>query len=85
MVAEVRERWNKFVAAFNALGDETRGMTPTAASVLLVAAVEYEKDNTKGYQPISAGVPEFAVFSEDGLIVDIIEAAKKYSDFSAEI
>ena len=49
MVVEVRERWDKFVAAFNALGAETRGMTPTAASLLLVTAAEYENDNSKGY------------------------------------
>ena len=70
MVVEARERWNKFVAAFNALGDKTRGMSPAAASVLLVAAAEYESDNSKGCQPLSAGVPGFAVFSANK-IVDI--------------
>ena len=68
MVAEVRERWNKYVAAFNALGDETRGMSPAAASVLLVAAVEFDSDNSKGYQPLSAGVPGFAIFSANRIV-----------------
>ena len=63
MIAEARKRWQKFVCAFNALGVETRGMLPEAASVLLVAAVDYEKDNDKGFQPIPAGVPGFAIFS----------------------
>lgn len=71
MLVEVRKRWESFVVAFNALGAETRGMTPTAASLLLFAALEYVKDNTKGYQSIPAGVPEFAICSQDGLTVDI--------------
>ncbi len=71
MVAEVRERWNKFVAAFNALGEETYGMTPTAASVLFVAESEFESDDRKGYRSLQTGVPNFAVFSNDGKIVDI--------------
>ena len=71
MAVELRKKWNEFVAAFNALGAETRGMTPTAASLLLVTALEYTKDNAKGYQPIKAGVPGLALFSEDGLTVDI--------------
>lgn len=71
VVVELRKKWNEFVVAFNALGAETRGMTPTAASFLLLAALEYTKDNTQGYRPIKAGVPEFAMFSEDGLTVDI--------------
>ena len=70
MIPEVRERWNKFVTAFNALGEESRGMTPTAASVLLVTAAEYESDNTKGYQPLQAGVPGFAALSVNK-VVDI--------------
>ena len=45
-------------------------MTPAAASVLLVAAAEFDSDNSKGYQPLSAGVPEFAIFSANK-IVDI--------------
>ena len=71
MVAEVRKRWENFVVAFNALGAETRGMTPTAASLLLLAALDYVKDNTGGYQSIPAVVPEFAMCSQDGLTVDI--------------
>ena len=70
MVAEVRKRWNRFVDAFHDLGAETRGMTPAAASVLLVAAVEFASDNSKGYQPLLAGVPSFAAFSVSR-IVDI--------------
>jgi hypothetical protein len=70
MVAEVRKRWNRFVDAFHALGAETRGMTPAAASVLLVAAAEFASDNSKGYQPLLAGVPRFAAFSVNR-IVDI--------------
>ena len=71
MVAEVRKRWESFVVAFNALGSETRGMTPAAASLLLLAALDYVKDNTGGYQPIPAGVPGFALCTQDGLTVDI--------------
>ena len=62
-VADVRKNWNEFVAAFNALGDETRGMTPTAASVLFSARLGYEQAGFNGYQPIPAGVPEFALCS----------------------
>lgn len=68
MIVEARKKWNSFVAAFNALGTETRGMSPAAASVLLVAAAEYERDNAKGYQPLQAGVPGFAIFSEDKIV-----------------
>ena len=71
MGVDERIKWNRFVAAFNALGTETRGMTPKAASLLLFAALEYVKDNTKGYQPIPAGVPGFALCSQDDLPVDI--------------
>lgn len=70
MVAKGLKRWNRFAAAFNALGEETRGMTPTAVSVLIPAAAEYTCDSSKGYQPLSAGVPSFVVYSADK-IVDI--------------
>lgn len=68
MYSEIKKRWNKFVNAFNALGTETRGMTPAAASVLLSAASEYESDNLKGYRPLITGVPSFAVFSKNKMV-----------------
>lgn len=63
MVAEVMKKWTEFVAAFNALGDETLGMTPIAASVLFSARLGYEQAGFNGYQPIPAGVPGFALCS----------------------
>ena len=63
MVAEVMKKWTEFVAAFNALGDETRGMTPIEAGVLFLAAVNYEKKIYDGYLSIPTMVPEFVLCS----------------------
>ena len=68
MVAEVMRKWNEFVAAFNALGDETRGMTPIEAVVLFFAALNYEKKIYDGYISIPTMVPEFALCSGEKMV-----------------
>ena len=41
---EMKKRWDAFVQAFAALGNETFGMSPSAACVLLSAVVEVENN-----------------------------------------
>ncbi len=74
-------QWNAFVNAFNALGDETRGMIPTAASLLFYTAIDYLKDGSRGYQPIRAGRPLCSRYSRDGDIIDIIRDYSKCAEF----
>ena len=66
--AEARKRWEAFVGAFSALGDEARGMSPAAACVLMAAAAEYDNDPATGFRPLLTGVPECAIFSEEHTI-----------------
>ena len=68
MIAEARKKWNSFVAAFNALGFETRGMSPESACVLLDAAVEYENDNSRGCRHFQVSDKRFAVFSKNEIV-----------------
>ena len=68
MVAEVMKKWTEFVAAFNALGDETRGMTPIEAGVLFLAALNYEKKIYDGYLSIPTMVPEFVLCSGEKMV-----------------
>jgi len=58
--AQMRIRWQSFVAAFDNLGSERLGMSPEGASVLAQACVEFEKDNTKGFRPLKTGTPPCA-------------------------
>jgi len=64
-VSEKKRKWLEFVAAFSALGDETLGMTPAAASLLALSVAEYMRDPNKGY-PLDAGAPIYAAASEFG-------------------
>lgn len=64
--AEKRKKWDEFVAAFKALGDETYGMTPAAAYQLAAAAVEYEADKTKGVRAQKLGAVIWAQGAEYG-------------------
>ncbi len=78
--AEARKRWEAFVGAFSALGEEARGMSPAAACVLMAAAAEYENDSDKGFRPLSAGVPGCAVFSGEQIVM-IPDAYMNCSEF----
>ena len=80
MVAEARQRWETFASAFEALGGETRGMLPSAAAVLLDAALDFTKNPESGYQPYSAGVPSYAI-TGDVKIVDLRTAYSGCSEF----
>ena len=77
---EHTRQWESFVNAFNALGDETRGMTPTAASLLLAAAIDYV-NNASGYRPIPAGRPLLTRYSRDGDIIDIRRDYSRCAEF----
>lgn len=63
---QMQRQWNRFVTAFNALGSETHGMTPEAASVLAQACAEVLKNPNAGYRSLQAGTPLFV-----GSVVDI--------------
>ena len=52
---QMQRQWNRFVAVFNALGSETHGMTPEAASVLAQACTETLKNPNNGYRPLKTG------------------------------
>ena len=63
---KMERQWRAFKDAFLNLGEESKGMTPAAASLLAVTAVEYEVDHSNGFQPLQAGAPLYAMRTEDG-------------------
>ena len=77
---EMKKRWDAFVQAFSALGDETFGMSPSAACVLLSAVVEVENNSEEGFRDLNAGVPAYAIFAEEKM-VRIPDAYSNCSEF----
>lgn len=62
---QMQKQWNRFVTAFNALGSETYGMTPAAASVLAQACAEAMKNPNDGYRSFQTGTPLVASSTVD--------------------
>lgn len=79
-----RRQWQSFVAAFNNLGGERFGMSPEGASVLVQACAEFEKDNTKGFRPLNAGVPPCAAGKTGALLgaAGIVNIKTEYASCS---
>lgn len=65
-VSEKRKRWDDFVAAFNGLGVDNLGMSPAAAYLLAIAAVEYCSDQTKEVRALTVGAPVLALDEKYG-------------------